>query len=604
MSKIIKYAEKIRSYPKVLLSKLGNEDKIKLEKHLLSNKKYEDIKFLFENVNPSDCFLSNALKILDIEAIKIALAVPGFATNICLQRYICDLKENFSDRAINFDDLALTLENFKLSKSVIHARAKGALKLLMLHAQKVTNLTAMEPSTIANKKSEFDTTTYTTLSKSTLKFIANFFSYEEIKDYIPESFLHQFKDIFDDLERTTKSLPLLQLNSKYISSEDALLSRTYSSALSQEQARKIYQELLSSKNQMVQEFMRSLVINIANGDGVKIIFSDDDVLISNYNYINNTITVGIRPGDDLYTLASVLVHEIGHYVIDALYNLKAIPFNPRSSLTKYVMEHPDILINNYLDTGFAALSFFMGSDILIKLQEYEVEAKKVIMHAAKLLGVKASQFSPYNYSFEFIHHLKAVSTIGLFQLNADYKHNALSEKNKADDMVKEDTIFSIYLDAFYPDTCPNYSLAFAAEYILQESKSKVMTEVFPDIVKKLNLSDQQIFFLERIADFAYRVEDGEKENDQFYSELIVRYPELYVAGIGGEEIEVLENLLTYWIKYISPDIASQQAALEERCTSDFTIDVEVEGNLNSPQQQSISENLEQNINLYCIIDHL
>ena len=93
----------------------------------------------------------------------------------------------------------------------------------------------------------------------------------------------------------------------------------------------------------------------------------------------------------------------------------------------------------------------------------------------------------------------------------------------------------------------------------------------------MNLSNNQIWFLERIADLVNREKDiydiassyygSDKPNyHQYYVELIVRYPELKASGMDQDILDSFAQLVQFYDDYVLPEIQGQvDSILEQKC---------------------------------------
>lgn len=184
-------------------------------------------------------------------------------------------------------------------------------------------------------------------------------------------------------------------------------------------------------------------------------------------------------------------------------------------------------------------------------------------------------------SKDFILYLKDNSLIDLF---FNHPQPTLSQKKSVAQA------FHQYMEEFYPDNCPNQSFYLQklyktttcsinfADYIKElgacaldsfESQTDFVKNYYLSYYKeKMGLTDNQAWFLERIADFMNREKDiydvrssyyGEKNPNyhQYYVELIVRYPELKASGMDQDILDSFSGLARFFSDHLSPKIQEQ-----------------------------------------------
>jgi hypothetical protein len=220
-----------------------------------------------------------------------------------------------------------------------------------------------------------------------------------------------------------------------------------------------------------------------------------------------------------------------------------------------------------------------------KFLKYEQAAKKVFIKAGELLGLNAKSFEPYVLSNDVILHLKDNSPIDLFSIKHEMQfgleNNSLSRK-----MVIYESYISHAEKSEEDDTCPmpsfmHYNTAlrddstcsFAIENHInsalnyKEMEGLVINQYIPYLVDHFSLSEDRIFFLERVADLVTRGKDiygcpasyttinfeGVKcNNDAFYQELIVRLAEFQVVNLDSDLLSSFEDLANCWLEDTNP----------------------------------------------------
>lgn len=358
----------------------------------------------------------------------------------------------------------------------------------------------------------------------------------------------------DDIYATEAFNPLYQ--KRYFSSlADVLLSRSYSADYSSEEIRKAYTKL-SKHNNFTQSIIHSTAYNILEGNNIRILLTKE-FAAGLYDPLKNTVIIGSP--FDRFTLESVIIHELAHYVLFQN-NPQGIPFS-LSRITFLELSQDDLYghhtnTRNYPDTQFVDNT---NNDIKIVLQ-YEKAAKKLLLKAASLLGIQSNELENYTLSKDMILYLKDNSFLDLFLDNFEAKINvtqpSLSKKK-------------VFFEAFYNKQQGVFEEACPIVNFTDTSVKDITTfarETFlPYLVQKLNLTSGQIFFLERIADFA-KLKDiydcpasffnKDCSYSKYYIELIVRCPELSVTDIEKDLIDSCADLEQFWHEHVSPTIGN------------------------------------------------
>lgn len=520
------------------------------EKNLLTKKQYEDLKCLYEKYPPS--YLGLAIESIDIDAIKIMMSSKKLQNTFDIRDYTKYLIDSIE---YNFDHV----HKLQFSYKQMRNQVKEMLKLLLSHDQNLQHqvgglMNASNDTEINKSHKEF-----------IKEYISPFFTMNELKEYIPEGLI---QDI--NIAKYQAEAPLFTGQVDNSSSPvDLILSHTYSPSLSVEEVRDIYNDLYDSKDVMTKEMLTILAINIAQGDEVKVIFSDDRIDGAHYAPYNNIIEVGTKNTGKFFTIPSVFIHEVGHYVIDALYRHNSSPIPGLYALKEELMETKHTIIKDpYVDlrdrliSDIALEKASWIKDPAQKVQKYYDAVAEVIIYAGKLLDISAQEFNNYELPREYVNYVRDNSPLGLFMENAI----ADNDSSEARSISLQTVVAKYYYDFGYTDTSPNpYNHFTIVDF--KTMKQKVMEEYFPKLVQSLNLTDQQVFFLERIADFAYREKYGEIDDDSLDAELIVRYPELLEAGVTGKELEILKKTMgEYWLECVSPDVHTEINTYKAKCS--------------------------------------
>jgi hypothetical protein len=379
--------------------------------------------------------------------------------------------------------------------------------------------------------------------------------------------------------------PLLK-GMNYNSVEDILLMHTYAEDKTQQEVRAIYSSLLNS-SKIATDIMHYTAINLIKGDDLKILFISN--FTGGYMPLQNIIGIG-EMGEKL-TPAAITIHELGHYVLfNAFPNSQGTPFD-LSKINLLGTTQNDIYGYHFNKGQEQKGTFFKEAHSdLDKFLRYEQGAKQVFVKAGELLGLNSAAFEPYVLSKDFMLFFKDNSFIDLFMDNFEaswgpqLKDLPLSRKkvflNAYFSHLQEefeDDSFSIQGES--GDTCPNALPHIKVEVKFQDIEKFAQEQYFPAIIKKFDLNEDKIWFLERIADVLNRAKDvydcpasyaAEDCNyGAYYQELIVRYAELKIAGIEQELLDAFSGLVAAWEEDVAPiieqaraDFLSQQELLD------------------------------------------
>ena len=374
--------------------------------------------------------------------------------------------------------------------------------------------------------------------------------------------------------------PLMK-GSRHNSIEDILLTHTYSYSMNLTEVRSIYSNLLNN-SKMASDVMHYAAINIINGDDLKIFFGPKFEGFEG-GYIPFLNYVIVNPSYAKFTNENVAIHELSHYALCNLNpNTRCAPFD--ISKLSFLNSAQDDLYGYRLNSNMGEVKFFqeLKDDASIFLQ-YEQAAKLVFIKAGKLLGLSEEEFAPYSFSKDFILYFKDNSLIDLF-----FNSPSLTFSQKK---VNSQAYYQ-YINEFYPEQSINKQLNFEDlksyyelcpvkvnfEYISLlrfEENDNVRNQI--DFVKdyyfsyfkdQKNLTDNQVWFLERMADLVNREKDiydikSSYYNEhapnyyQYYVELIVRYPELKASNMDQDILDSFSGLIQFWECNVSPLIQGQ-----------------------------------------------
>jgi hypothetical protein len=367
--------------------------------------------------------------------------------------------------------------------------------------------------------------------------------------------------------------PLFQ-GTNYSSVEDVMLAHSYAPNKTDHEVRTVYTNLLKS-SKIASDIIHFTAINLIKGDDLKITFSSH--FGGSYFPLQNIIAVGEMTGK--FTPESIIIHELGHYVLFYL-SLQGMPFD-LSKLGLLKTKQDDIygyhLNNNNeatisLNNSTQEVKFFKEAHSdLDKFLKYEQAAKQVFVKAGELLGLNEESFAPYVLSKDFMLFLKDNSFIDLFLDNFEVRLGMRESFSLSRKKAIVDAYYS-NLQGEFKDECLN-QLPKTWDYKeveFSDMKQFVREQYFPHIIKHFSLNDDKIWFLERIAELLSRAKDvydcpssyfqEECKYSEYYQETIVRYAELKASGIEQGLLDSFSGLIQVWEENISPII--EQARVE------------------------------------------
>lgn len=564
----------ILNYSPALVKEFSFNEISYFSERAIINKDYIGLQYLMENMSnklSTNTPLGDAIERMDVKAVKI---IVGAAKNSNNSYYSND---SYIDRWLieSLFENQLQLEIIELTETELQERRIEIFEILL------------------NSKSK------DSLTASHIQKLAALLPKQKFDDFCKAKELDLREEKFKDLDlshyKHEDSSPLLTLEADY-SLMDLVLSRTYSSTLGLDEAKKIYSNLYNL-DPIAKEMMTLTSVLISQNNSFKIFFEEGAT--SAYHLEQNIIKIDTKfLNEEIFNIESIVIHEIGHMIYHQVYRFEAMPFNTKP--IKDVLQMIKSDFKEYIDDEFAEstprhLFLTQGglSKALAKMDEmnimsYEAAARKPVEKAAQLLEIDSKEFDKYLFSQEYTEWLKFNSPIDVFLLNSQ-EGFAFETTNKTAPVLNNvfNSLVSIHSKEHnYTCESPN-----SIQDLYKDERAEIIrwsTEEFlPSLVDKLNLSDKQIHFLERIADYIARGphsinEIGEwsyhRQNEK-YAELIVRAMELKASGINTEEdlIASFEDLEQWHKNNVSPvieqifmeheEIASLPWDHEEICTT-------------------------------------
>ena len=529
----------INDYPTHILKTYTEHAKYKLAKKSLIEKDYESLKILLHHMNNLDRILYKSIGRLDLEAVKL---IVGSAKN-------SDKEHIKNGSYINNHIIEELFEKNGEAKvfNIENADAKRVEILKVL---------------LKSKSQEYITITE-------LQKLADVVTKEEFEDFYKSKDINITSDEFKHLELSQYSLEglkqVLKLENQPNSVIDLLLSKTFSDKLTMEEIKYIYTDLYNL-DPIAQEMLVYTGALIHQNNTIKIMFGGGKG--SYYEPWGNIIKIdNMFIDEDTLNIESVVIHEIGHFVYDQLFQCDAMPFdlNPLIKLLQpYIIDYEnDPFLHARSTTYYKFLSDQNNiknlKKLIVPLFQYEEAARKPVDKAAELLRVNKTEYDKYLFTQEYTEYFKQNSYIDIFYLNS---YTAFSTEKRTNSTIPDhifDNILNVYLANH---DCKNYN-PFSKNITREEIIRWATEDFLPKLVNKLNLSPKQIHFLERIADYINRGEhlledtDHSDDENEKYVELIVRAMELKAAKVGSDLINSFELLEQYHKQYVSPTICDK-----------------------------------------------
>lgn len=378
--------------------------------------------------------------------------------------------------------------------------------------------------------------------------------------------------------------PLLSSNS-YNSIEDILLTHTYAENKNATEIKAIYTNLLNNNSKMARDSLKYAALNILKGDDIKIFFGPK---LGNFEggYLPFLNYVIVNPTSNKNTDAAIAIHEIGHYLFcNLIPNAGCFPFD--NSKIKLLSSTQDdqygFFLNQTNADNSSEIKYFseLNNDNNIFLY-YEIAVKPIFIKTGELLGLSKNALDSYIFSKDSILYLKDNTFIDLF-LGTD-KQTLSQMKAYAEAYYKYSKEFpgtSLHKDfTDIPNekadkicfSKPSYSdiqnLNFTDQQSLPNQINFVRDYYLPYYINKMNLNDNQLWFLHRMSELFNRATDiydikasyygvDRPEYGQYYIELIVRYPEFVASGMDQDILDSFANLAEYYETAVSPLVQGQ-----------------------------------------------
>ena len=392
-----------------------------------------------------------------------------------------------------------------------------------------------------------------------------------------------------------------------------LLSRTYSKELSIDNVKRIYQDIYAS-SKIGEVIIRYINQNIIRGDDIVINFTDKEKF-SNFDPSGNKVTISLL--QPFITIEAITVHEIGHYVIQSVFN-SLIPgdickyFNNEESKLEYVGDWKYIKSKDnghYLGRYKEQLCFNPRISMFIKA--YSDATKVILFKAVDILklGMIAEDYKDYIARDLAVDLSKSSAMLSLLALD----DSIYLEESQKMDKLNDENLHSIILNMLkYPelekDLITDIKLIVLSNKLYQhmQEQNKLLSnirgndklvenpklqeeidhvafqtsqfsEIFtnmtnsqsiskqlqdllfnrylPALKSKLDLSEGESYFINRMVDLIGRTEEGAI---YFEGEAVVRCIELEVEskfkGISEDIMKACDKMNQFWEEFILPEM--------------------------------------------------
>lgn len=537
----------LTSYPQNILKTFSENAKYQLAKVALYEHKYDELAHVVEVMEYYYSIIDQAIDLLDVKAVetiiksihKTSLHKDGQWIS---QHLIKNLFKNDCHILLNIEDVS--------------AKRIQILQLLLNFKDK-KHLTVQE-----------------------LQRLSEGISQQEFEDFCKTKELDLKNSKFKDLELSHykyKDLePVLKLEGQEAGTIlETILTSVFSDKLTLEQIKPIFTKLYNL-DPISKEMITYTAALISKGNNVKIIFSEDNR--SYYNAEDNIIKISNQfINKNIFNIASVLIHEIGHFVYQQIFKNELLPFDRKDIFSivqeiwkKYEQDSKDPFIDDTV--GYRV---FKEDNIPTKIgplieiiMDYQKAARKPFDKAAELLRINQEEYSKYLFADEYTEWFKHNSYIDLFMFAAVNDLKTDINYDTQDNKIV-DNIFNNILRMYIADHSEESTCEIEHPYLNERDKIVfwAVNTLLPKVIRELELSEIQVHFLTRIADYVNRGTHW-LENDTYYNmfefkerekyvELIVRSSEFKASGLGIELTESFKELDLFHINTVSPSICAE-----------------------------------------------
>lgn len=351
--------------------------------------------------------------------------------------------------------------------------------------------------------------------------------------HIPALLFKDAKPVIDSIPNQTDAITIL-------------LARTYTKELGKEGILSIYNNL--STCNITKKLIDYIATEIIKGDALKIIFSSG---LSGYHSNSHVVSIDTHSQCSGTTLESTIAHELSHWAMDKIFSNEGLPVSYKNlyhstlDLTKLNIPYSNGVKIDNIPIIFKELQSLAEVSI-----NYQKASLPLLEYATKLISVNPEAIESFKTVSEMIEYLTHSTIIPIFYLNSynqftEGKEQQLEEEIKTNSEIQGAVIKLIdelSSQRNYHQNC-NSDIKTELNYILQD--------YLPQLISDRQLTEEQVFFLERMADIIFR--SSKDRNTEF----VVRYPEFAITehmqnGSDPEIKESFKGMQQFWEKNIVP----------------------------------------------------
>ena len=274
-----------------------------------------------------------------------------------------------------------------------------------------------------------------------------------------------------------------------------------------------YNDYYINSKQPVQDVIKFISLSHLKYAGIKI-FLPSDAHYTNSHYFSSVIKAPHKDNHIYlsYNISgamdyqSILMHEMGHFFFDALFNNTAKPYfetDSQSNSTRY--------------------------------SKYQISAKETLLNILKLSKDSNTQVKN-TPMLDVINYMKKAASLNL-------NHWAFSYYDSNDKNV---FLVEALLQVYYPVLARNKVYTDISQLLSEPEAKKI--QLLEGIFSAHKFSQDESYLLERIFDYIHR------DAKQYDIELLNRLPELQVKKLETSVLKVFNPLALYWEDYITPEV--------------------------------------------------
>jgi len=313
--------------------------------------------------------------------------------------------------------------------------------------------------------------------------------------------------------------PIKKLDSKDLgySLYEMLISTTYIAGSFLAKIQTIFDQFISSEYKPVQDVIKFIALTNLDKKPIDIILPTNGQH-ADPHYSGNII---LNPHKDYYIYTpinlnettSALLHEMGHFLFDVMFNNSAKVY-----------------------TGFDY------NNKTKQYQEFQIAAKNTLVNILQLLQNQDKIIA----SKEFTEIAKYLKTSGELLLN----HYIYDVHKGVINTALETSLLTAFGGADKK----------ALQKALSSSQAE-KTQILENIHKRFNWSKDDSYLLERITDYVGR------DEKQYDIELVNRLPELQIIGLNKKALKQLKPLSKWWKDFITPMVEKLVSNHVDQCKS-------------------------------------